>query len=113
MARALTGWRADWTESSGLQNFRFDPTRHDNGKKKVFGQTGNWGWEDAVRLCVEHPLHASFFVSKMWGYFVPTPPSEATLASLQGIYLRSGHSIRAVVEAILHAPRLPRPDRSS
>jgi uncharacterized protein (DUF1800 family) len=104
MARALTGWRADWTPSSGLQNFRFDPTRHDNTNKTVFGQRGNWNWEDAVRLCVTHPMHASFFASKLWSYFVPAPPSEGTLASLQGIYLASGYSIRAVVEAILQHP---------
>ncbi len=104
MARALTGWRAEWTQSSGLQNFHFDPTRHDTGQKTVFGQTGNWNWEDAVRLCVTHPLHASFFAAKLWSYFVPTPPSEATLASLQGLYTSSGYSIRAVVEAILQHP---------
>jgi len=104
MARALTGWRADWTQSSGLQNFRFDPTRHDSTNKTVFGQTGNWNWEDAVRLCVTHPMHASFFVSKLWSYFVPAPPSESTLASLQGLYAASDYSIRAVVEAILQHP---------
>ncbi len=84
MARALTGWTAEWSESSGLHNFHFDPSRHDKGTKTVFGQTGNWNWEDAVRLCVNHPLHASFFVTKLWGYFIPSPPDEATLASLQG-----------------------------
>jgi Protein of unknown function (DUF1800) len=104
MARALTGWRAEWTESSGLQNFHFDPTRHDASPKTVFGQTGDWNYEDAVRLCVEHPLHASFFVTKLWGYFIPSPPSEATLASLQGLYTSSGYSIRSVVEAILLHP---------
>ena len=104
MARALTGWSAEWTQSSGLQNFHFDATRHDKGNKTVFGQTGNWGWEDAVRLCVTHPLHASFFVSKLWSYFVSSPPDEPTLASLQGLYLGSGYSIRAVVEAILQHP---------
>ncbi len=104
MARALTGWTAEWTQSSGLQNFRFDPSRHDTGNKTVFGQTGAWNWEDAVRLCVTHPLHPSFFVSKLWSYFVPAPPSEATLASLQGLYLSSGYSIRAVIEAILQHP---------
>jgi uncharacterized protein (DUF1800 family) len=104
MARALTGWTAEWTESSGLQNFHFSSSRHDGGNKTVFGQTGNWGWEDAVHLCVSHPLHASFFVSKLWSYFVPVPPDEATLASLQGLYLGSGYSIRAVVEAILQHP---------
>jgi Protein of unknown function (DUF1800) len=104
MARALSGWTADWVEGVGLQNFRYLASRHDNGNKTVFGQTGKWGWEDAVRLCVAHPLHPSFFVSKLWGYFAPTPPSEATLASLQGLYVSSGYEIRPVVEAILQHP---------
>ncbi len=103
-ARALTGWTAEWTESAGLQNFRFQPSHHDAGVKTVFGNTGKWGWEDAVRLCVEHPLHPSFFVAKLWSYFVPEPPDEATLAALQGIYLSSGYGIRPVVEAILQHP---------
>jgi uncharacterized protein (DUF1800 family) len=104
MARALTGFTAEWTESSGLQGFHFESSRHDAGSKTVFGQRGRWNWEDAVRLCVTHPLHPSFFVSKLWSYFVPTPPAEATLASLQGLYLGSEYSIRAVVEAILQHP---------
>lgn len=104
MARALTGWRSDWSAELGSYNFRFDPTYHDTGVKTVFGQTGNWNYEDAVRLCVSHPLHASFFVTKLWGYFIPTQPSEATLASLQGLYTNSGFSIQAVVEAILQHP---------
>ena len=104
MARTLTGWTAEWSEDIGLYNFHFDPSRHDETPKTVFGQTGNWNWEDAVRLCVEHPLHASFFVTKLWGYFIATEPDEATLASLQGLYISSGHSIRPVVEAILQHP---------
>ncbi len=104
IALALTGWTAEWTESSGLQNFHFQASRHSSGNKTVFGQTGKWGWEDAVRLCVGNPLHPSFFVAKLWSYFVPVPPDEATYASLQGIYVSSGYSIRAVVEAILQHP---------
>jgi hypothetical protein len=104
MARVLTGWTAEWSENTGLHDFHFDPSSHDEGQKTVFGQTGNWNWEDAVRLCVEHPLHASFFVTKLWGYFIPSPPDEATLAALQGLYIGRGYSIRAVVEAILQHP---------
>jgi hypothetical protein len=104
MARTLTGWRNDWSEALGSHNFRYDLNYHDNGNKTVFEQTGKWDYEDAVRLCVAHPLHASFFVTKLWGYFVATQPSEATLASLQGIYTSSEHSIRAVLEAILQHP---------
>ena len=112
MARALTGWRADWSESSGLHNFRFDPAYHDQESKTVFGQTGNWNYEDAVRLCVTHPLHASFFVTKLWGYFIPRQPDEATLASLQGLYMSSGYSIRAVARGDPAAPRLLRRPRA-
>ena len=104
MARALTGWRNDWSAELGDYNFRYDPSYHDPGQKTVFGQTGKWNYEDAVRLCVSHPLHASYFVTKLWGYFIPSAPSEATLASLQGLYTSSGYSIRAVVEAILQHP---------
>ncbi len=106
MGRALTGWQAEWSAEGGMHNFHYDPSKHDEGQKTVFGQTGNWNWEDAVRMCVEHPLHPSFFVTKLWGYFIPTQPDEATLASLQGIYTSSGFSIRAVVEAILQHPDL-------
>jgi hypothetical protein len=104
MARALTGWRNDWSAELGDYDFRFDPSYHDAGSKTVFGQTGKWNYEDAVRLCVEHPLHPSFFVTKLWGYFIPEQPDTQTLASLQGLYVSSGYSIRAVVEAILQHP---------
>jgi hypothetical protein len=104
MARALTGWTAEWSGEEGLHNFRFDPSRHDDEPKTVFGQTGNWNWEDAVRLCVTHPMHPSFFVEKLWGYFIATPPDPATDASLQGLYVSTGYSIQAVLEAILQHP---------
>ncbi len=103
-ARSLTGWRNDWSSELGAYNFRFDPKRHDNGVKTVFGRAGNWGWEDACRLCVENPLHPSFFVTKLWNYFVPSPPSAATLASLESPYASSGWQIRPVLEAILLSP---------
>jgi Protein of unknown function (DUF1800) len=104
MARALTGWRNEWSEARGSYDFRFDESYHDTGKKTVFEQAGKWSYEDAVRLCVTHPLHPSFFVTKLWGYFIASEPSEATLASLQGLYTSSEYSIRAVVEAILEHP---------
>ncbi len=105
-ARALTGWRNDWSAEQGNHNFRFDPKRHDPGTKTVFGRSGNWGWEDACRLCVEHPLHASFFVDKLWSYFVPQPPAAGVRDSLIATYVGSGWAIRPVLEAILLSPDL-------
>jgi Protein of unknown function (DUF1800) len=104
MARALTGWRNDWSAELGNHNFRFDPSYHDSTSKTVFGQTGKFNYLDAVNLCVNHPLHPSFFVTKLWGYFIPTVPDTQTLASLQGVYVNSNFNIGAVVEAILQHP---------
>ncbi len=70
----------------------------------MFGQTGKWNYEDAVRLCVSHPLHASFFVTKLWGYFIPSAPGRSDARLAAGLYVSSNYSIRAVVEAILQHP---------
>ena len=104
MARTLTGWRSEWSNELHNHNFRYEPSYHDTGQKTVFGQTGDWDYEDAVRLCVTHPLHPSFFVTKLWGYFIATEPDPATLAALEGIYTNSEYEIRPVVEAILQHP---------
>ena len=81
-------------------------------RKTIFGQKGKWNWEDAVRLCVTHPLHASFFVGKLWSYFVPSPPEEATLASLQGLYIELWLQHPSRPRGDPPAPRFPRRPRA-
>jgi uncharacterized protein (DUF1800 family) len=105
-ARALTGFRNDWDDDVGPVNFRYDPSRHDPGPKRIFGRRGRFGWQDACRLSVRHPSHSSFFVGKLWSYFIPTPPSTATRRALEAIYIRNHFSVRPVVAAILKHPRL-------
>jgi Protein of unknown function (DUF1800) len=102
-ARALTGFRNDWS-NSGPTNFRFDPSLHDDGVKQIFGHRGCFSWRDTCRLCVEHPLHPSFVVAKLWGYFVGTPASARDARGLAKTYVRSGFEIRPLLEAILRHP---------
>ena len=111
LARCLTGWRADWVEPDGWRNFRFDLNRYDGLGKTLWAGTsyerrGNFDWKAAVRLCLENPFHRSFFVRKLWSYFIPTPPDAETQAALEGLYHNSGYQIRPVVEAILLHPDL-------
>jgi hypothetical protein len=106
LALALTGWTASWVDGSGWQSFRYSDSRHDHSTKTVFGKSGDFGWQDAVRLVLENDFHASFFVTKLWSYFIPTPPDAATQAGLQRLYLDSNYGIRPVVEAILMHPSL-------
>src|SRR6266403_276554 len=70
-ARSLTGFQNDWKQGLGDYNFHFDPRAHDTGMKIVFRKRGPYDWHAACHLCVSHPLHGSFFVRKLWSYFVP------------------------------------------
>jgi len=102
-ARALTGWTNDWNDQ-GPSNFRFDPSLHDYGVKRIFGHHGRFGWRDSCRLAVTHPDHPSFLVDKLWGYFVGAKIPRATAHALERAYTRSGYEIRPLVEAILRHP---------
>ncbi len=104
-ARALTGFRSEWKRGKGHVNFRFDASRHDAGTKTIFKKRGRYGWRASCDLCLRHPLHARFFVEKLWSYFVPTPPSASTRAGLEAIY-KKGFQVRPVLEAILKHPAL-------
>ena len=106
MARAMTGWRSDWSAELGVHNFRFDAKRHDTGTKTVFGRSGAWGWRDGCRLCVEHPLHPSFLVEKLWSYFIAEPPGASRRDALIATYLDSGYQLRPLLEAILSSNEL-------
>src|SRR5215207_8744255 len=105
-ARALTGFENDWRRGVGPTNFRFERDRHDDGVKRVFGTRGRFDWQDACRLCLKNRSHPSFFVSKLWSYFIPTPPSTRTRAALERLYAKNHHAIRPIVDAILRHPQL-------
>src|SRR6186997_244268 len=105
-ARALTGFRYDWDDDKGPVNFRYDKERHDPGQKRIFGKRGRFDWQDSCRLAVHHPKHSSFFVDKLWGYFIPSPPPAATRRGLEQLYVASRFSAAPVVTAILRHPRL-------
>jgi uncharacterized protein (DUF1800 family) len=104
-ARALTGWENDWKDGVGDYNFHFDARAHDAGMKTVFRKAGRYDWKAACRLCVSHPLHASFFVRKLWSYFVPVAPDRATHAALEAAY-RKNRQLRPVLQIVLTHPAL-------
>ena len=107
LARALSGFVGEYDEThGGWGRTYYAADTHDTKSKTIFGQTGNYGWKDACHLVTEHPLHALFFVTKLWGYFIPNPPDDETRGALEQSYVASGHQIRPVIEAIAASPRL-------
>jgi hypothetical protein len=68
-ARALTGYN-HWTEP-GAQIY-FDASTHDAGSKTIFGQTGNWGYNDVIdTLFLERESEiANYICAKLYKFFV-------------------------------------------
>lgn len=106
-ARALTGFDMRW-DDRGLVSIRYEADLHDDGRKQILGKRGRFGVDDVLDIVCAHPRHAPFLVEALWSFFVPTPPSRATVRSLAGLYRRSGLRIKPVVRAILEHPALYR-----
>jgi hypothetical protein len=99
-ARALTGFRARWTDD-GFKGIHYDRDAHDGGVKEVFGRRGRFDWADVLKLVVAHPAHAPYMATKLWQFFVTDAPSRSTVRSLAATYRSSGHRIKPLVAAIL------------
>ena len=75
------------------------------GNKTVFGQTGNWNWEDAVRLCVDAPAARLVLREQAVELLRPRAArrSDARLAA-GALHLAPATASAPVVEAILQHP---------
>ena len=104
-ARALTGFRARWTDD-GFRGVYYDRRFHDRGVKRILGRRGRFDWRDVLRIVTHHRAHAPFLVGKLWAYFVTAPLDAPTRRSLVRTYRGSGMRVKPVVEAILRHPAL-------
>ena len=104
-ARALTGFRNDWKRASARSTSATTrarttpaPRRSSTSAAPSPGRT-----RSGSRSRTSHP---SFFVNKLWGYFVPTPPDAATRRALERVYVGSGKRIKPVVDGDPQASRV-------
>jgi uncharacterized protein (DUF1800 family) len=123
-ARAFTGWRVTPTptptaaQTAGLSaaeverlrlrmaygfdpDFRLDASQHDTGSKTFLGQTGAWDGEDIVRIIMAQPATGRFIATRLFRELAYEDPAAETVDRLVDVWNRSGHSVRAVVRAIL------------
>lgn len=68
-ARALTGYN-DWPQENG--EIYFNPETFDDGVKTIFGQTGNWGYDDVIDILFqERGSEIAFYIcEKLYKFFV-------------------------------------------
>jgi hypothetical protein len=98
-ARALTGWRLEGERAA------FAAERHDDGQKTIFGQTGNWGDSDVVRIVLAQPAAARFIARALFRQFISeaeTPP-DALIEPLAEQLRQGDYDIAGCVRTILHS----------
>jgi uncharacterized protein (DUF1800 family) len=72
-ARALTGYASQDDEFIDLGSRRYR-RRHDDGVKRILGQTGNWNGDDFVDIILSRQSCAEFICWKLYRYFVNDRP---------------------------------------
>jgi uncharacterized protein (DUF1800 family) len=60
----------------------FRANQWDEGKKKIFGQTGAFKSEDVIDLIFQQKAAASYVPSKLWEYFVAENPPQSAVDAL-------------------------------
>ncbi len=99
-ARAMTGFRSK-RRPDGSVAVLYDRKAHDASSKRIFGKAGDFDYRDVLDLCIAHPQHAPFLVSKLWDHFVGEPIEPSARKRLARVYRREGHRIAPVVREIL------------
>ncbi|MCB0569451.1 MAG: DUF1800 domain-containing protein [Phaeodactylibacter sp.] len=94
-ARALTGWN-DPLPLCGPVNYVV--FLHDNGQKTIFGQTGNWGYDDVHNLLFTQRDEqvAHHICTKIYRYFVHPEVDTEIVAGLAQTFLDNNFELAPV-----------------
>ena len=100
-ARALTGWTiAGAAECAG--ETVFIQALWDNGEKTIFGQTGNWGYDDVIDLLftVRSQEMAKHICGEIYKYFVYYEPTESILDELAQTFINNNFELAPVLRQL-------------
>ncbi|HEY1987415.1 MAG TPA: DUF1800 domain-containing protein [Terracidiphilus sp.] len=106
VARILTGWTVDRPQRGGV--FKFDPSRHEPGVKKVLGKKFKDNNEregrDLLHMLATRPATAHFISRKLAIRFVSDDPPQSLVDRMAKSYMKSNGDIASVLRTMFHAP---------
>lgn len=99
VARALTGYRVDMYECTPRY---FDPSLYDDGVKTIFGQTGNFDYDDVHELIftLRQQQVAEYMCEKLYTYFIYRVPDKEIIAGLAQTFINSNWEIVPVLKQL-------------
>jgi len=112
-ARALTGYTFDDDE------FAFNRQQHDDGVKRILGQTGRFDGDDLVRILLSRPVASEFICLKLYRYFVNdlpgTPPRDTQqfVIRLARMWRNNDYELRPLLRTLFRSEHFYHPDNAA
>ncbi len=99
VARALTGWQAD--DYLCTPPF-FDSSLFDNSPKTIFGQTGNWGYDDVHELIftLRRDQVAEYICTKIYRYFVYSEINSDIISNMAATFKANNFELLPVFKQL-------------
>jgi len=100
IAKALTGYYLNKYACNIGPEFR--PDRHDNSIKTIFGQTGNFGYDDVHELIftLRQDQVATYICTKLYKYFLYRNPDPAIIEGLAETFKNNNWEIAPVLRQL-------------
>ena len=98
-SKALTGFQ-------GFTDFcapiTFTPITHSQANKTIFGQTGNWGYDDVIDILFSErdSQIAQHICTKLYNYFVSPVTDQAIVDELAATFLANNYQIAPVLKQL-------------
>lgn len=98
-ARALTGWNGF---STWGKPYTFVDANADKSEKTIFGQTGNWGYDDVTEILFTQRKDqiAQFICQKIYTAFVNPQPNEVIINQLAETFKNNDWEITPVLKQL-------------
>ncbi len=99
VSRALTGWRMDMYECTSAF---FDSNYFDNTPKTIFGQTGNWNYDNVHELIftVKQNEVAHHICGKIYTHFISPVLNEEIVNEMAITFINNGWELSPVFKQI-------------
>jgi uncharacterized protein (DUF1800 family) len=103
-ARAFTGWHVSGAEA-GDRSYVFRANEHDDGKKTILRQMGDWNGDDVIRILLEQPACSRFIVRKLYSFYVSenVKPPDSFIQPLADELKKADYDISVTVKTILRS----------
>lgn len=98
-AKALSGYTLNTIPWGPIE---FNDAEHDHSDKTIFGQTGDWGYDDVINILFDQRSNeiAEYLCTKLYRFFVSNNPDQDVIQAMKTTYLNNNFEIVPVLKQL-------------